>query len=427
MNFKYLLLLIAVCFLFTNCKEENKFSSNVDDYNQFIKATENEDLLNAKKELFFWTEKIKNHPEQYVYLSQIARYEGVLFEITGDIIYLKNQEERLLKLNNISNNNNAGYLRALSKNYITQHRFKEALNLLKIAKINGESLVNTQKMLFDVYLELGDIKNAEEYLNKIKNFKDFDYLIRLSKWNDFNGDLSNAIFYMEKAKEIAEEFNNTKLKQWVYTNIADYYGHAGRINDSYDHYLRALHINPGDTYSKKGIAWILFSYEHNTKEALRIINSINYQTPDYLLFKAEIAAYNNNVKLSEENKLKFIELTNSPKYGVMYDKYKILLFAEDLNEVHKALEIAKTEVKNRPTTQSYDLLAWSYYLNGNHDKAIEIINKEVLSKTKEPEALFHIASVFSANDLLISEELIQNLQESVFELGPLMAQNIEKL
>jgi hypothetical protein len=48
---------------------------------------------------------------------------------------------------------------------------------------------------------------------------DYDYLIRLAKWNDHKGDLKNH--FMEKARDIAEEDNRT-LKIWSYSNLGDF-------------------------------------------------------------------------------------------------------------------------------------------------------------------------------------------------------------
>jgi hypothetical protein len=66
-----------------------------------------------------------------------------------------------------------------------------------------------------------------------------------------------------------------------------------------------LEIDPNYSYALKGITWITFSHERNSKEALRIINavSIRHNTPDYLLFKAEITEFN------EKNELKNDYLT----------------------------------------------------------------------------------------------------------------------
>jgi hypothetical protein len=49
---------------------------------------------------------------------------------------------------------------------------------------------------------------------------DYDYLIRLAKWNDHKGDLKTAIFY-GKARDTEKEDNRT-LKIWSYSNLGDF-------------------------------------------------------------------------------------------------------------------------------------------------------------------------------------------------------------
>ncbi len=421
-----LLLFILLGILFSFYEKDNQIT-NVKDYDKFLTNSENTSKNLAIENLAFWSEKLEKNPTQYVYLSKIAGNEGLLFGQTGNIDYLKKQEEKLKALNVKTNYNKAGYLRSAAKNFITQHRFKESLELLLKAEKNGEKLKATQKMLFDVYLELGNSKEAEKYLNKIKNFRNFDYLIRLSKWSDHQGDLDKAIYYMESAMEIAEKSKKENLKKWVYTNIADYYGHAGEIEKSYNHFLKALTIDPNEAYAKKGIAWIVFSHEKNPEEALRIINSLENQLPDYYLLKAEIAEFQNNLKAKEENISNYLSLINNPKYGDMYNKYTILLCDEDLKDFDIALNLSQREIKNRPTAQSYDLLAWTHYNHGNVKKALTIINQHVVNKTSEPEALYHMTTIFKANNIKVKQSDLEELKSSSYELGPVLSEKIQLL
>ena len=102
----------------------------------------------------------------------------------------------------------------------------------------GSSEGESQKLLFDIHMELGNYPEAQQYLDSLRNMSDFDYLIRSAKWNDHKGDLKATIHFMEKAKENAEASKNSSQMLWSYTHLADYYGHAGRIEDSYDHFLK---------------------------------------------------------------------------------------------------------------------------------------------------------------------------------------------
>jgi len=283
----------------------------------------------------------------------------------------------------------------------------------------------TQKLLFDVNMELGNYVQAEENLKNLKDSADFDYLIRISKWNDHLGDLKTAISLMEKAKDIAVVNDNKSLKIWTYSNLGDLNGHAGNIQKSYDYYLKTLEIEPNNSYALKGIAWIAFSYERNTVEANRIIDNISkrHHTPDFYLLKAQIAEYENNTTAKNENLAAYFQMLNTINYGAMYNKYNALIYAADKFTAAKALEIAKIEIDHRPTPDSYDLLAWSYYNLGDAKKALEIEEKHVVGKSFEPKLNYHLAAIYKANNKNVEIVPIKKeLLKSTFELGP----NLEK-
>lgn len=421
----------AICGIVLNsCSNTSTFKTDPTDYAIYLDHNENEALELTREDHNFWENKLKKNPQQFPYMVKLAASQSLLFSRTGQIEYLVDAEKNLKEALSKTNYNNAAQLRALARNYISQHRFKEALELLQKAEINGERLLATQKMLFDVYLELGDESMAYTYLKEIKDLSDIDYLIRISKWSDHQGNLEAAIDYMEKAVLKAEVANNKALMQWAYTNIADFYGHDGQIERSYKHFLKALTLDPSDAYAKKGIAWIVYSYDRNPEEALRILNAVteNHAAPDYFLLKAEIAEFMNDNESARNYIDQYTEAVSNPLYGDMYNAYNIELMSESTEAAEEALYLALEEVKNRPTTQAYDLLAWTLYQLNDHEKALEIVEKHVFERTTEPMALFHMAHIFKANE---KEELVNEfkaeLEMSLFELGPLKEHPIKAL
>jgi len=431
MKYFQLTLFFATLFITVSCtKETNKKITDSKDYNAFLIDLENTSLKDIQADYSFWKQKLEKTPNQYPYSAKLAAANSAIFKVTGEIEALKEAEENLLFANKKTNYNNAGYLRSLSKNYISQHRFKEALALLKKAEANGENLQQTQFMLIDVNLELGNLKETGVYLSKVKNFKSFDYLIRISKYNDHIGHLDKAIEYLEASLKIAKSSKNTFLMQWNFTNLADYYGHAGRIKESYNSYLKALALNANDSYAKKGIAWIVYSYERNPEEALRILETVTAENkaPDYHLLKAEILDFMGNSVKKNIQEAKYLAKVVDKNYGVMYHKYDVLLYADDVTKQERAIEIANQEVSERPTAQSYDLLAWSLYKNGQVEKALEITQRNVINKTFEPEALLHTAFILKANGRVAEAlKLKQELIESIYELGPLAESDIQNI
>jgi tetratricopeptide (TPR) repeat protein len=235
---------------------------------------------------------------------------------------------------------------------------------------------------------------------------------------------------MEMAKQKAENSKNSALMLWSYTNIADYYGHAGKIKESYDYYLKSLQLDPRSAYAKKGIAWIVFSHEKNPEEALRILDSVtkNYSAPDYYLLKSEIAAFQKNELESLANLDKYYMAMQNPSYGDMYNAYNASLYLEQTGQYEKALMIAEKEVENRPTPHSYDLLAYGYLKIGKKDKALQVVEDYIEGKTFEPNILYHAAEIYKANGRMSKVvELKKELSGAAYELGPDMASRITKL
>lgn len=427
---KNILVLLHIILLASCSNKPSNQITHTDDYEQYLHLSDNKSLDLAHKEITFWQDKLDRAPNQSTYLGMLASNYAVLFEYTGAIENLYKTESLLEEANKANNYGRVGTLRSLARNYIAQHRFKEALDLTNKAFAIGEGKKETQKLLFDVQMELGNYEGALENLNALKDFNDYDYLIRIAKWNDHIGDLPAAIKFMEKARTIAEKEGNKTLRIWSYSNLGDFYGHAGRITDSYKSYLQTLQLDPNYSYALKGIAWIVFSHERNTNEAKRIIAAIEkrHNTPDFYLLKAQIAQYEGDSVEEDKNTIAYLTMLKSQNYGAMYNKYNVLLFADKKETAPKALEIAKVEVDHRPTPDSYDLLAWSYYNLGNVKKALEIAQNHVVGKSYEPRVQYHLARIYKSNNLSEKVQPIkEELLKSTYELGPNLENKIAKL
>ncbi|WP_269684689.1 hypothetical protein [Flavobacterium lacustre] len=422
-------LVFTILFIF-GCETKPKQITQKADYEKYLTLKDNKSVTFAQNEIDFWQKKFDAAPNQISYLSLIASNYSTLFEYTGNIKNLYKTEELLTKSNEAYDYSKVSTIRSLARNYISQHRFKEALTLANKALAIGEGKKETQKLLFDVQMELGNYAEAVKNLNAIRDMNDFDFLIRLAKWNDHKGDLKTAITFMEKARTIAEKENNKVLKIWSYSNLGDFYGHAGKIQESYDSYLKTLALDPNYSYALKGIAWIIFSKERNSNEANRIIDAITsrHNTPDFYLLKSHIAQFEANKSEEIKNKNAYFSMLKNNNYGAMYNKYNVLVYADDKQSASKALEIAKIEVNHRPTPDSYDLLAWSYLNIGQNKKALEIAQNHVVGKSHEPKVQYHLAMIYKANNL--AQKVIpikEELSSSLYELGPNFDKKVNQL
>ena len=413
---------LSVLLLGCNGQGDNDvtFATNPEDYTSFLQADPIKSYAAALEEKEFWSKRLGSDSTGVGDLGPLAGAYSKLFETSGDIQHLKDAEQVYKKAITVAAIKiQDGYKRALAKNYITQHRFKDAIALLEESYAGISNKHATELLLFDCYLEVGAYSKALQLLKKIENINQFDYLIRISKWSDHQGDLSAAIGYMEKALTIANSRKNLALQIWTNTNIADYYGHQGDIKASYNHYLKTLALQPDHAYAKKGLAWILYSKEHNITQASVLIDHLlkNHNLPDYYLLKAEMASYQGDSVLSEEYMQQFFTLANNPLYGDMYNTHKIRALVK--TDPYKALQLAQKEVDNRTTPQSYQFLALAQLASNQKQEALATITNFVVGKTSEPMALLHSAQVYKANGMLDKVTALKTaLLPASYELGP---------
>lgn len=412
----YLILLGA---LFLHCTPDKSAQiTAIADYDPFLSSQK---IDTISKGFTLWNGKITQDSTELMSFGRVAAAYTSFFKKSGNISFLKKAEACLTKAVEIANTNKEGYLRSLARNYISQHRFKEALDLAERATALGGGKKESHALLFDVHLELGNYSRAKNYLDSITAPSDFGYLIRVAKWNDYKGELETTIKLMEKALKKAEASKNKALLVWSYTNLADYYGHAGELEKSYAYYLNTLALDPTNAYAKKGIAWIVFSHERNGIEAMRILNSITayHHAPDNFLFGLEIADFLGDKVAEARYRDLYANAVSNPNYGVMYNAYNVPLWIANNEDPEKYLNIALQEVENRPTPEAYGLLASAYLAAGQQEKAQKLVANYIDGKTFEPAVLMTAAQVYKANKLYDKvAPLKSELVEAIYELGP---------
>lgn len=420
------MLLLAI--LLFGCQENAVKITDSKDYNSYLFTSNTPTKDALQEELEFWQKRFNNDSTRLLEMNRLSDIYIAMYEITGTISDLKTSEKLVDKSIDVSARNKDGYMRKLAQIYILQNRFKEAKILLDSAYTFPDNRNETEIMLFDVAIEFGDYKNADKFLGKIKNTKDINYLIRLAKWSHHNKNLDAAIKYLEQAVKIAEERGDKGLKIILYSKLGDYNGDFGRIHDAYNNYLKTLKLQYDNPYVKRQIAWIVYSYENNTKEANRILDSVmkNYKAPDFNLLKGEMAEYVGNQEEAEKQYDLFLKEARDPNYGNKYNFHLIKLYADRNPEM--ALKLAQKEVKNRATADAYHLLAYAQLKTGDSIEALKIIDNKVIGKTVAPSALYSAALIYKANG--IDDKVLplkEKLLGSFYELGPLMEKEIEKL
>lgn len=384
--------------------------------------------VSAEKEMEFWTGRNERNGKDEVSLAKLASLYAARFKEKGDVLDILKSDSLYKIMLSKTPFSKAGIYQALATNSISQHQFRRAKQYIEEALKIGDKQATSKLILADVTLELGNYNRTKNILNEFVNKNSFAYLIRLSKLKDHEGHLDSAIMIMEKAQDRIK--GNKALSCWTLSNLADLYGHAGRITEAYETYLKVLKINPEYHYALKGIAWVALSHDRKTTEARHIIEALDSRKrmPEAHLMLAQVAGLEDDVKEKKEQLKKFMQMVDLPAYRRMYNKYIALIEADEFNNPERCIAIAKEEIANRPTPQSYDLLEWGYYRQGNYSKALSIANRFVSDQTYEPEALYHLGMIYRASGMIKEgNEFLRRAEESAFELGPSITKIIQHI
>ena len=400
------------------------------DYNAYLTTTHLDKAVEKNRtEIYFWQARVEKDATSYVNLLELGYHYLHLHKLKGDVAHLAMGDSLLKVAAAKLNNSDPEMLQALSQAAITQHQFQQAAQYNKLAFEKDASPYIHSLLQFDVGMELGQYGQAKAALNKVKDRTSFDMLIRQAKYSDHTGDLESAIVLMETAFEKVKETNKTALYCWALSNLADMYGHAGRIADSYAAYLQVLQKDPAYLYALKGIGWIAYAHDKNMAEAKRIFNFINEQThnPEMYLTLAEIAEYEGN--MVEKNKWieQFVNTVTQPQYGVLYHKDLIEIYTGEKLHLEKAFRLATGEVESRPTPETYSWLAWVHLRKGDAAKAYQLFNLHVKGRSFEPEVLLKGAYIMEVAGLQKeAEAYFKECLASEFELGPVTTSALQK-
>lgn len=420
-------ILCIVTLLFIQCKKEEKqlisqsfIDSLTTNYGKPKAVTTNED------EMQFWKSRITTSKFDIVNKSRYASTLVSRFHLLGDIKDVKAADSILVDLENSFKGQESGVYLSLISNSILQHKFDKAGDYLKKAKVLGLRNAENFSTTFDVDFENGNIKNAALNLDKMKDESDYGYQFRKSKMAHYNGDLDLSITFMEKANQLA--LDNVTLKSTALSNVGDLYTHAGKFIEAHKSYTESIKLNSSDLHSIMGLGWIALVHDKNDTLAEKIFNFVKTKTksPDPL-YRLILVAQQRNDQASELNYSKQFEtIVTDSIYGRMYNKYLIQLYTGVLKNPGKAEAIAKSELENRATPQTYSWYAYALLENNKLNQANAIYKQHISGKPLEALELYYMGKLMEANKKgYNATEFFKAAKENIYDLSPTLARDLE--
>ena len=381
---KQIITATAILLAFASCNNDKKTIVSVDFVDSLISHyTEPAAMKANADDITFWKNRIDaKNPG----ISNESKYAAALitrFHLSGDINDVRSSDSVLHKVDITYNHKEAGPYLSLTSHAILQHRFTEADSLLETAKNIGIRSYESAAVSFDVDFELGRYGLAETELKKIAAKNDYGYYFRRAKLAHYRGELDTAISSMEKATELAG--NDINLKQAALSNTADLYLHNSKPQQAYELYAESIRLSSSDLHSIMGIGWITLVHDKNDSLAERIFNFVRFKTrsPEPLLKLTQVAEQRGDSILQLKYARQFESIVSDSVYGNMYNKYLIDLYSGILHEPGKAEALAKKELLNRNTPQTYAWHVWALFANNKKEEAYKLFQEKVSGKPLE--------------------------------------------
>ena len=384
-------------------------------------------ITNNEADMQFWKSRISPNTPDY---SNTLKYAATLmsrYHLLGNISDIKSADSLLQKLAADYNGKEAGPYFSLVSHYILQHRFHDADSVFELARKIGIKKYETAAVSFDINFELGRISLANLNLKEINIENDYGYQFRKSKMMHYNGELDSSIKAMQKAVENAG--HDETLRSAALSNVGDLYIHAGKLDKAYDCFVECIKANAADMHSIIGIGWVALLKDKNDSLAEKLFQFAAGKTksPDPLFKLISVAEQRGDSNLQLNYAKAFEQKVTDTLYGNMYNKYLVQLYTGILANPAKAEAIAKRELQNRNTPQTYAWCVWALLNNNKKDEAYTVYEKYVSGKPLEGLELYWMGKLMrSLNKGYNAKQFFTEAEKNFYDLSPAMQNDLKK-
>lgn len=426
---KYLLGIFVIAFALISCKNKNSkiveeaYVDSLINHYTLSKIVKDNDA-----DMRFWKNRIDPKQTRQVNESKYASTLISRFHLLGDIQDVKKADSIYHSINKAYNSSLASPFMALTSTAMLQHHFRQADTLFEQAKKLGVDKFTLTTLSFDVNFELGRYPIAGAYLSRLKSAKDYSYFFRRSKYDHFTGTLDSAVSAMDKAANLAR--NSDYLKGIALSNEADLNIHAGDLQKAAGIYKECIRLNSSDFHSILGLGWVALVGDKNDTLAEKIYKFIltKNKLPDPLFKLYQMAQQRGDKAIEKKYAEEFVAKATHAAYGRMYNKYVIEILTGILNNPAKAEAIAKDELNNRSTPQTYAWYAYALSADGKSDEAYKVFQQHISGQPLEGLELYYMGKMMkSLGKGYNAAEFFKAADKNKYDLSPAMSADLEKV
>lgn len=286
-------------------------------------------------------------------------------------------------------------LRLLSACHLSQHRFRDALEVARRARNLRPNDAWNYGVIGDALVELGDYEEA---------FKSFDTMMslrpsaaayaRVAYARELQGNLPGALHAMEMARE-ATTAHDPEAQAWYSAQVGELYLRMGKFEDADREYQRAAFIFPDHPFAMLGRGKVAQA-RGKRQESLSIYLAQLKRAPTL-----ELAGRIGDIYVQDGNPIeaeRYYQLAEDiagPRIA-QTEANLALFLAERNRKLSRAVEVAETVAATRHDIFTEDALAWAYFRTGRLDEALSASRRALRTGTRDERILAHAAEIRAA-------------------------------
>jgi len=279
---------------------------------------------------------------------------------------------------------------------LSQHEFKEALQVAKEAAELYSYNAQIYGVLTDAYVELGDYTNAVKMADKMMSIRpDLRSYSRVSYLREIHGDTEGAIEAMKLA--VAAGYPSYEETAWTRLTLGELYEQYGSLPEAEAQYQQILTERPNYPFAIAALAGIA-EKNGNTKKAEALLKKACAIIPEVGFYEQLAALYLTTNRTEEAEKLNK-EVVGMLEDDVIHGHNMNLEYArfymDNEGDLDKALAYAKTEYNKRPNNIDVNtLLALIHYRASDMEQAKKHYQTATRTGSKDPDLTFLTDKLF---------------------------------
>ena len=286
-------------------------------------------------------------------------------------------------------------LRLLGAVYLSQHRFREALEIGRRARDARPSDAWNHGVIGDALLELGDYDAAFAAFDTMASIRPgADAYARISYARELRGDLAGALDAMALAAAATSQ-HDAEAKAWYTAQTGELTLRMGRIADAERAYRHAVFFYPDYPAAVIGLGKVKMARGERSA-ALAIYRDQFRRTPtlDLAARIGDILAKQGAVEETDHYYQLAEELAGPPP--AQTEANLALFLADHDRNLPEALKIAQAVAATRDDIVTDDALAWALFKTGRVEEAAARSQRALRTGTRDERILSHAAAIREA-------------------------------